>query len=90
MENATMTARYTDGKMTFKVNGKTIVTDNEIYCAYRSHINHVRCSCPDVWTCLNGVDEDGIRYTIWYQEGDEWKHPYDIENAYGNRIWTRR
>lgn len=89
MENTTMTARYTEGKMTFTVNGKTIVTDNTIYCAYRSHINHVRCSVPDDWTCLNGVDEDGNLYTVWYQEGDDWKHPYDIENEYGDRIWTR-
>lgn len=88
MENATMTARYTEGKLTFTVNGKTIVTDNNIYCAYRSHINHLRCSCPDDWSCLNGVDTDGNLYTVWYQDGDDW--PYDIENEYGDRIWTRR
>lgn len=89
MENATMTAKITDGKMTFTVNSKTIVTDNVMYYAYRSHINHLRCSCPDDWACLNGVDNTGIKYTIWYQEGDNWKDPYDVENEYGERIWAR-
>lgn len=30
-EDKAMTARYADGKMTFTVGGKTIVTDNDMY-----------------------------------------------------------
>lgn len=98
MANATMTARYADGKMTFTVSGKTIVTDNDMYCEYRSHIDHWQCNCPDSWVALNGVDEDGKHYTIWYkcEDGDnieslesiDWKQPYDIENECSDRVWS--
>lgn len=93
-----MTARYTDGKMTFTVGGKTIVTDNDIYYSYRRHINGWRCTCPESWVCLNGTDEDGNFYTIWYKcednddpealESIDWKQPYDIENEYSDRVWS--
>lgn len=93
MENTTMTAKITDGKMTFMVNGKTIVTDNYMYSDYRSHINHWQCVCPDNWICLNGVDEEGKRYTIWYKDIEDaviadWKHPNDIEDEYGDCVWS--
>lgn len=70
MTNATMTARYADGKMTFTVDGKTIVTDNDMYCDYRSHISHLQCNCPDNWVRLDGVDEDG-EYDL-AECGDVW------------------
>lgn len=98
MTNTTMTERYADGKMTFTVGGKTIVTDNDMYCDYRSHINHWQCTCPDSWVRLDGVDEDGKHYGIWYkcEDGDDieslenidWKQPYDIEDEYGDRVWS--
>ena len=107
MENATMTARYTNGKMTFTVGRmivkvgnvtftvgrKTIVTDNNMYCAYRSHINHLQCTCPDNWICLNGIDEDGKHYTIWYKydkdlESADWKKPFDIEDEFNDTVWS--
>lgn len=98
MENTTMTARYEDGKMTFTVGGKTIVTDNEMYCDYRSHINHWQCACPDSWVRLDGVGKDGKHYGIWYKcvDGDDieslenidWTNPYDIEDEYGDRVWS--
>ena len=104
---ATMTARYTDGKMTFTVGrmivkvgevtftvgGKTIVTDNYMYCAYRSHINHMQCAHPDNWIRLDGTDEDGKHYAIWYKYGKDveiadWKQPNDIEDEYGDCVWS--
>lgn len=92
MENKTMTARYTNGKMTFMVGEKTIVTDNDIHCAYRSHIHHWVCNCPDNWMCLNGVDENGKHYTVWYKyEGGyniDWDKPFDIVDEYSDCVWV--
>ncbi len=99
MANETMTANYTNGgKMTFTVGRKTIVTDNDMYCEHRIHINHWQCNCPDSWVALNGVDEDGKHYTVWYKcenradpdvlENIDWTYPYDIEDEYSDRIWV--
>lgn len=84
MENATMTARYADGNLTFTVNGTVIITDGKAYARHRPHVRGIPCICPDSWVAINGTDDADNHYTVWYYSEDKdlnnivYDEPHDI------------
>ena len=78
----------------------SIKLDSSADFEYRSHINGMRCTCPDNWVSCGAIDSNGDRYTCWYFVSDDdissdsWElsdidydNPDDIEDSDGNIVY---
>ena len=64
-----MTVKRTGNNITYKFDGKIIVTNNYFYCDFRTIINHWWCTNPDIWVRIDGVDDE-LGNCVW-AKGDD-------------------
>lgn len=76
----TMEVTLVNGKLAFKLNGTTIITDGDAEFEYRSHINRNKCLTPENWIALHGKDKEGNCYTVWYYTDKEIVEGYEISD----------